>query len=775
MAHIKTLLLTLYISSATIELARATATVNQNHSSANVTIRRAEKITTPVPAPRLFEARHETPTSPTTIAASNATLNATLLPALNDTSKLQNDHRPEASLLRPSFIRGLLGSHKRPGGGSGAGRYKYKEANDDDDMEEVTQTIMVPIKQSEGGQTNGRSKSFGAGSGIQSQETSVPSRNHPKELSTTHPLAEASLQLTSTEIGGLLNDREAPEFYRERELNGDGILVGEEPVARPGDSSSSASSSLSSSPNSRLGMAASGPFGSQFMGDYGPSSGPGAGFDGGDNAAAIYRHRLAQAASEEGYSGGGGSFNHRFGHQSFGGGGADELGMAAAGGGNFGGGGLMQSPNEYSEVNSYNQGYGGGGNGFMGAQGQYPGSGGDYSPNSGLLRAGSEGSFGVGGSFGQGMGMGGGAGGPLEMAAAGYGGGGGGEFGSGPMGEFGGGQGAYYGGSGSGRLQAHASYNPYMAGPSEADYASRFGFNGAGMGANSFGMDQRGFASQNNHQIMSQRLHQAASSGGRSQGGRLMPLTPVVPMAEELAGAMQPSGLSSNQRDQVAQGPGQMTRTNQMMGSSHGSAMGRGSHQVHEALEDDPTDVSQADDNSGSEHNSDNSFDGPSGSFGPGAGSSEGIGNNAGNEMNGMVTSTMSSNQRDQFAGATKAAGYGPSFVLNVPPPSEQSGYMQRAQRGLSQQQMVEFSRVGSAGYLGPSMSPDSSASHQHGHSMLAKKFGDHHRSAAFGPSGQEEASDESDESGDESSSSAFSSSSGADNPAHAGKYIIDK
>lgn len=662
-------------------------------------------------------------------------------PAINLNSKQANNSRvwlTEASLLRPSFIKGLIGSRHRPG------------KQPDEEMEEVTQTIVVPMSQSIGsgpsnkGARRSRSKSqrSSRGSGqFQNvlheghQEGGVPtttsSNGGINRAGVKNPLAEASLQLTSTEIGGLLNDREAPEFYRERELSGDGVLVGEEPATSRATSAA------------RLGSAASGPLGTQYMGDYGPGlgaglggGGPSEGFEGGENAAAaIYRQRLMQAASEEGYGGGGG-FNHRFGRQSFGTG--EELGMD--GGGQVGGegSGLMQAPNEFNQVNAYHPGFGGDG-GFAGAPSQYQGTGaGDYSPNSGLLRAGSEGPF--TGSFGQSM-MGNGPG--------------SGEFSATAMGDFSGGHNSFYGNQG--RLQAHASYNPYQTATNDGDYASRFGYQGPGLAGASlgYGLDQRGFASHNNHQIMTQRLNQAASSqgGGRLQGSRLMPLTPVVPLAEELAGngVTQPSVMSSNQRDHVIPSHSSAAK------SQHHSMNAAGfQQQIHEALEDDPTNVSQADETTetAGEHNFDNNLDGPS----------------LTNDLSGIMTSAMS--KRDQVSKSGMSSNFPSSFVLNVPPPSSEQHHspgsnFRRGAGGLSQQQMVEFSRVGSAGYLAPN--------HLDRSMMLTRKFGRHHRNQ---PSNSDD-SDQSPDDGeptptDEESSSSVASSTEVDNPAHAGKYIID-
>jgi hypothetical protein len=776
-------MLVMYISSTTmVEL--VCAAIQQHSTTAtaaatttttiNATVQIGQKLPSAsgVQAARPIEIARPARNSTGAIGASNSTTDA------KQAAKSKRDQQTEASLLRPSFMRGLLRTHKRPTDG------KQTEAAADDDMEEVTQTIMVPMGEPTGGsdkrhanrkrkstKTAGAVKPFGqAPSDEAGHHTGVPSSSLAQlgnDLggagAGVHPLAEASLQLTSTEIGGLLNDREAPEFYRERELNGDGIMVGEEPVSRL--------SAAASGSSSRLGMAASGPFSSQFMGDYGPAAGMAGGFDAGENGAAMYRQRLMQAASEEGFGGGG--FNHRFGQQSFGAG-SDQFGGQMNGPGG-GGGGLMQSPNEYSEVNSY---------GSTGGFGQYPGQAGDYSPQSGLLRAGSEiGGPYDGGAFNGGPMGGGGGSVPLEAAAAGY--SGGGEFGA-SMGEFGGGggaQGSFYGGGAPGRLQAHASYNPYMAAAGEpGDYASRFGY----QGANSFGMgDQRGFASQNSHQIMSQRLQQA---GSRGHGNRLMPLTPVVPLAEELAGVTQPSVMSSNQRDQVAPLPGaQMMRS--PMGAERGPQQMASQQQqqqqqqhVHEAFEDDPTDVSQ-DESDTPEQGHDGGLD-----VTPVTSSADISGT--------MMTTPMSSMQREQLASGNGGgrnnigSGYGPSFVLNVPPPGveqtamantmqqQQQQQQQMSQRGLSPQQLVEFSRVGSAGYMGPMAMNEppqfnSAQSPEQRSSMMSRKFGQT-RKQQLQNDEQERAGDEQEfgGGGDEMSSSA---SSGADNPAHAGKYIIDK
>lgn len=772
MALLKLLMFTLYISSVTTELASATtftttATTLNNQKTASKPQGAAKRM-------EIFQSKLET--IKTTLRPTTNESTVSMDTSANELANKSQDRQPEASLLRPLFIRGLLGSHKqRPGEQS------------EDEMEEVSQTIMVPMDQSSGSDSNSggggrRSKSHRSsrtGGHLNNvlpesiQESSVPTIMSSQSASSHHnranakgPLAEASLQLTSTEIGSLLNDREAPEFYRERELNGDGVLVGEEPASR-----------ATSVSNSRLGRAASGPYGTHYMGDYGPSGagfggngfgGGGEGFDGGENAAAIYRQRLMQAASEDGYGGGaGGGFNQRFGQQSFGGGG-DELGMGHGGGSRHAdGSGLMQSPNEFNQVNSYQSGFGGEAN-YMGSQGQYHGTGaGEFSPNSGLLRAGSEGPFGS--SFNQNL---------LST-------GGGGEFNGAGMGDFSGaGQSSFYGAGdqGQGRLQAHASYNPYLASTSEGDFASRFGYQGPGLASagSSFGLEQRGFASHNNHQIMSHRLNQAASGGGVGGGRlhRLMPLTPVVPLAEELAGngVTQPSVMSSNQRDQVVSSPNSITRGQHQVGLNGPSFQTNDQNhqqQIHEALEEDPTDVSQADEtteaNKGEQRDFENNFEASTPS-------SSNV-----NEMNRL----MSLSKREQAAASkSTASGFPSSFVLNVPPPSSEqfqhssfSPSTTAKRRGLTQQQMVEFSRVGSAGYLAPSAFNQNS--HQDRNSMMMRKFGHQHRGGnqlMNSDDSSDQSSDDSDatSSADEESSSSVTSSTGVDNPAHAGKYIID-
>lgn len=135
--------------------------------------------------------------------------------------KQNRDHDTSSSLLRPSFLRHLFG------------RGRVKE----EDEEEVTQTIVVPLNaddskvmQKLNGPTSASSNYMISRneSKLGSPMSSAAARLQKMSEQVIQPKAEASLQLTSTQMNRLLSDREGPEFYREREITGDGITLSEE-------------------------------------------------------------------------------------------------------------------------------------------------------------------------------------------------------------------------------------------------------------------------------------------------------------------------------------------------------------------------------------------------------------------------------------------------------------------------------------------------------------------------------------------------------------------
>lgn len=698
-----------------------------------------------------------------------------------------------ASLLRPSFMRGLLAKK----GSQVKQQHQQEQAEEE---EEVTQTIMVPADSTQAekeSQIEQMVEQNAPGSSIKmvkvedDQQEEVRASQSPRNWASSRPnlvrlpgsslaaveipegrpnilssqitslpfqpKAEASLQLTSTEMSSLLNDREAPDFYREREVNGDGVLVGEEPA--------------------RLGMAASGHFGSHNSGPYyghSPAEVPshmggghfgaehGSGFDSGngDSAAALYaanQQRLHQAASEEADYGramsANSAFNHRFGH---GFGGADVDNMNGYGGE----GRLMQSPNEFTETSSF--GGGGGGAPFDGRSNLY-GDNAGYAgstgyPNSPALDRHASELYGAGG-MGSPMGNGGG-------------------FGAGPTGAFGGSDlfaGRFYNG---GRLGQAASHNPYSQSDA-GDFVDPRLANQMGSGGqfnehrNDFGASNALMSSHHGGHLHAHQHHQGFLSGQASSSlqsndmpssNRLMPLSPVVPQPDDL---YSPKEASSNQQESSSSSSPPFASS--MAGRQHhqypphlASSMNRygprtHSHrqqpQVHEAIEDDPTDVSQADEQGSTSTPSyaqDQHQEHHQLQQRPPIQEQQPFTTTESVDSETYATTTMSSaGESGQHPQPTEvyqdrsSGGNRPelpiNLVLNVPPPTnvdQNSGLNNLVGHRGHPPRMVEFSRVGSAGYLGP----------QGMDRRFIKK----------------------------SSLQRNTNRNPAENPAHAGKYIID-
>lgn len=676
----------------------------------------------------------------------------------NSATPSQFGDQPASSIFRPSFLRGLLGAggrdQQQQQAQASQQQQQQSSANQDDDQEEeVTQTIMMPISQQEHDAKNGVVSSAKQQRGsddddsMQRQLAAEALKQQPaatelldESQSSRHPgflmhhspaaaavaagldpKAAASLQLTSTEINQLLNDREAPDMYRDRELHGDGVMIGEEQ-------------------QSRLGTAASDRH-------FGAHYGPGAHYDG---AAAP---RPFPAASE-GYSSGG--FDHRFGMaggaEGYGGGGGGDAHSEALAGHH--GGRLMGSPNEYNEVHA-GASYGGGAGGAEGFYGGGDGGRGamplDYA-QSGMLRAGS-GEYGGGGGEG---GFGGshesagyypgahllGAGGEsynpgLEKHASElYGGGGGGGGGYGQS-EFAGGashmghtgmpidaSGLY--GEQSHRLMSAGSHAGYGAGGEADEYSgARFGGHGAEMGAYGGGggglpYDHRGFAASHTNMVR--------GGEGSDASGKIVPLSPVIPVAEELGGGGPNyggplEGESSSKKDMYSKHPAGLKP------------------QVHEPLNDEDTEPGEprstsAQHGSQANSNADDAEDSESDSSGTSGVTSMPDGYSS--------TTPLSVRQRtNSYAddNNTSRGGGGHSIVLNMPPPSDHK---------LGPAPGVEFARIGSAGYVAPNVVHNYHSRQQH--SRFNKKTAMSQQSRAH----QHDDYDP------------------ADNPAHAGKYIID-
>lgn len=303
---------------------------------------------------------------------------------------------PDGSIFRPALLSSLLArrTSKRPSiekEASESSPIKFGASDQEDEEEEVTQTIELPLQpqpsmddtddsnnnaspedddDSESGSslvlpsgnrfeqsdqpTSKQRKSFGQTNAqtlkmllASNQNRKQRMRSHPRFVS-TNLKPEASLTLSNTEMSSILNDREAPEGYRSRELAGEGVHVGEE-LSQLGAAASSSvypSQGLESSPFD--------------VASFGHSSGslPYHAEPGMSNPMAFGGHRLINAESA-------GGFSHRFGALD------DER--------------LMQQPNGFNELNYNNHVHQ---NGLMGAGSADPSA---YAYSSGLLRASSGG------------------------------------------------------------------------------------------------------------------------------------------------------------------------------------------------------------------------------------------------------------------------------------------------------------------------------------------------------------------------------------------------
>lgn len=827
-----------------------------------------------------------------------------LLNSSNTTSVQQQQQFGEQtadSLFRPSFLKGLLGNQKKgekdesDSKGAASDNNNSGSSNsdddDDDDEEEVTQTIVMPIKQQDQLAPGATSAASAAQTVIgakqledfQTNPTSLysshASNRHMQHRLQHHPnmnggaggngaggyilpkvpgspprlgiptqpslRTSASFRLSNQEINGILNDREAPELYKEREVLGDGVAVGEEPISQ--QRLNSAASTIGG--GHRPYTSASNQFG-PFNGAYPMSYGN-----------PLFNNRLMQSPSEDPSSNG---FNHRFGSgfSSMGGyGGVEQMG---------GPGRLSQSAAEFNEMNYYgNAGYGGGGGGSGFGNG-------DFSPNSGLLRAGSGDYYGGGGG-----GMGnpnfdnmGGAGGFGSMGAHRLGMGASsqmGGYGDSPMldrhaseiyggGSEGFGSGAGYGGGfGSGgysnmpsytnhRLYAAGSHNPgssssvmnnYGAGANAglvgarlggaggaaqssygtgAEYSSRYGYGPAVASSYNHG---RGYAGQTNNMMMRGnsmltnsmmdgaapfRLMREASSGSYNHGGsapisgnpRLLPLTPIVPVAEELPSVGSNYPQASNHDRKSAMNSDQQFYHHQK--HHHHNQQPHHHHQaqhpqVHESLDDDPNDTSDASESSQSSAESSSGYDSPMG------------GNNGdgGNVISGDETTMTSVHDSYQSRASTKhmnepiAISSSAGLIGNNNNINNNNNNNNINQHRPLLTPMIEFARIGPAGYLAPHLSnSDQSASSSSSSSSSTSTAGQPQprQQASFrlkqkilkkassllqhraNISDQHQQNRQSTQTTSSSSSPSSSSSSSnydpAKNPAHAGKYIID-
>lgn len=695
--------------------------------------------------------------------------------ASNDTKSFAG--QTAGSLLRPSFLTSLFrprtsslqqqaqsdGDSDQEASSSAGGDSDQtspdgnSSSNGGDDEEEVTQTIVVPVNEA-GEPTNGDSiDSSDLGDGAESVKTSSESlssygldaakllRQHQKSLqqqqryqkrkqeqkqlltaaammsmlhrqqstqptsiasqllqSGLQPKPAASLQLSKTEISSILNDREAPDFYRERELNGDGVVVGEEPESRLRAAASGDPYSSSSSVGGGGGLDLSGSSFGQLHGQHfgGLTESE---FNGGQ---LNHGSSLLHAASD------GGSFNHRFG----------SLGDGELGGGHSTGGRLMQSPNEFSnQISSH---------GFAG-MGSYEGSAGnalDYN-QAGLLRA----SSGAGDFGGPQDDYSGGAGfHHHNQASGGYhhqldrhaselssgfgsgeyhpGGSSGHEF---PTG------GGLHGGDPSGRLYAAGSHLGHSQGGSDigayggnfnsypgyhqtlgqSESSSMFNQQGAGGGGSPMSDEQalyeNGFVASNRNDMM---LRLGSSSN------KLRPLSRIIPMA---SGKSQETSLlkTASETDQQ-----RSINNQQVTGDSP-----KPTAEVHEALDDEAAAP-------GDEHDDDDDQD-----------SSE-------DQQQQQQEQQQHQHQHQQDTGDDQANNL----------------RQQSQQAAASYSPRVEFSRVNSAGYLGPKRLFVAA-------SQKKLQQEEQQRRAQFAKKST-------------SSTSVRQSGRGDhyENPAHAGKYIID-
>lgn len=674
-----------------------------------------------------------------------------------------------SSLFSPSFLKGLLSTQKSSNGGR-----EQTGGSNEEEEEEVTQTIVMPISGPQAAMTSNQVETddhiqvanpSAAYGGRSHQLTMFANNNqqqfmHPYHLqarqNNQNRLAlavkdsqlqpEASLQMSRTEMNQLLNDREAPDFYREREVNGDGVIVGEE--------------------QPRLGTAASNMGG---VGGYGSGSFPmsGSSFDGGDS---FGNNRLLQSPSEDtGFGGSGAGFNHRFGSSGFGNS-VDDLGSSIG----AHSGKLMQSPAEFNEMGAGVNSFGGHGEARnFGGYGQ-----GDFS-NSGMLKAGSssgefdgtEMSQGYDSGFdGRGMSMHSGGGysnSPVldrhssELYGLGF-----------NQGHFS----SDFGPSHSGRLMGAGSTHPNSFGSSRMpfgsgggdEYTTRFG------AASSMGSNGQGFANSNNMMMrgnsmitnsmqdtsglgmMREPSSESGISGNGGRGGKLRPLSPIIPVAEEVGSASNYREISSEKggsRDQFGN-----PNSYQQRGQSN-------QPQVHESLEDDPTSPVDTGDDSES---SSNQFESTTSGVGQGMNSDGSDGTSTNGNLGDETTTASIHEVQPRTSRASDMGQQGPSLVLNVPPSNIDNEYSQYQSPSNNQnrQQMVEFSRVGSAGYLAPSFRTESSTSaaeitqpsSQQSYGLRQKIL--KKTSGFMSLDGHDQPQKD--------------SYDPAENPAHAGKYIID-
>lgn len=634
------------------------------------------------------------------------------------------------SLFKPSFLRGLLGREKTVSADESGDDQEQEdgqkssgkgEKGDEEEEEEVTKTIEVPMKadgetadgekqsasNDEGSSASAGDDEHGAdeASEIRGDKNLLPKRKRQRKGGEVRPKTAASLQLTSTEMNSILNDQEGPEYLRMRELIGDGVLVNEEP---------------------RLAASASNGF--RPTGYMNGGGGGDGGFDGGDAAALAMGHRLLHSASNDG-SGMGGLL-HRFG--SFDGGLANAAEM----------GRLAQSPNEYSGM----QANVGGGGGF-GPMADYSGGGG------GLIRAGSGDSMGSYGAAG--LGSFGGAG-----SMSGFGGAGG--YPNSPMldghsselygGSYGGSSGAGFGANSQdflyNRLAAAASQGLPAGGLPRESFEGEFvGANvAAGNGANEdeytsrYGhpFDQRGFASQNRAMLRDNSMvshngfagsamkavsHSSGASGAPLVANpSLVPLSPIVPMADE---------VGSGQASQL-----------------HETNFGARQPMVEQPMEGSSS-LAQEDDASGQRSSAEN--EGEANSY------------DAGSSQTSYTEQNQPSGQSDHQEAYKSRRDL---LADNDQTGRAETNEEQQQQQQLLQQQehrsssgpIIEFARIGGAGYLAPRLLPlsgqqmDSLSSALRQTQQLSKKIG-----------GLEQVGQRNSDNYDPTH-----------NPSHAGKFIIE-
>lgn len=398
----------------------------------------------------------------------------------------------EDSILRPLLLKGLINARQKL-----TGHLATPKGETPVEEELVEQTIVVPLSSHQ--QQLSETSSVDAGSPIDEIKAdkvtnpfnSVKLSTDAKIITATEdaklpklsltdsditPQPQESMRLTRTEIDGLLNDREGPAFYREREQGGQGVIIGEQ----------------------KLGTASSDRLPGLSMSAFRPGGLP-------DHPDSYFtQNRLMNSATEElGASG----FHHRFGHSGMG----DHTGFYGHHDGR-----LMQSPAHTSEYNEL---------GHMGAHSpeygaNYGHENSDYGPSSGMLRAGS-GDYGPAGGFEgstdgfnptSGFSASGYPGSPMLDRHASE------LYGPSSSPEHYGGYNAFGSGYyGHGRLMSAGSHRP-------DEYSSRFG---------AIPFDQRGFANQARLMLQGNSM---ISNNIAQTGGRIVPLSPEIP-TDELSSA----------------------------------------------------------------------------------------------------------------------------------------------------------------------------------------------------------------------------------------------